>query len=97
MAEPRKTQETPKTAANKSSAMRWALAVAAIFIIGVIAWWVSGLPRGESPVLDMQSQPQNQSGYEEGSDATQPPAVIPNQDPDGSPLPTPEPAGPGTQ
>ena len=96
MADPRKRDETPTTAANKSSAMRWAIGVAAIFIVGVIAWWVSGLPRGEAPDIAPQNQQQNQSGAGSAG-VNEPPAVIPNQDTGGSPLATPKPAAPGTQ
>ena len=96
MADPRKRDETPTTASNKSSAMRWALGVAAIFIIGVIAWWVSGLPRGEAPDIAPQNQQQNQSGPGNAG-VNEPPAVIPNQDTGGSPPAAPKPAGTGTQ
>jgi hypothetical protein len=100
MADPRKRGETPTTASSKSSAMRWALGVAAIFIIGVIAWWVSGLPRGESPAITPQNQLQNQQQNQSGSGnagVKEPSAVIPNQDTGSSPPATPQPAGPGTQ
>ena len=96
MADPRKRDETPTTAANKSSAMRWAIGVAAIFIIGVIAWWASGLPRGEAPDIAPQDQQQSQSGSGSAS-VNEPTAVIPNQDTGGSPPATPRPAGPGAQ
>jgi len=100
MADPRQREETPTTATNKSSAMRWALGVAAVFIIRVVAWWVSGLPRGEAPAITPQNQLQNQQQNQSGSGSSgvnEPPAVIPNQDTGGSPPATPKPAGAGTQ
>ena len=98
MADPRRKDDTPTAAANKSAAMRWAIGVAAIFIIGVIAWWVSGLPRGEAPDLAPQNQQQNQQQNQPGSGGVyEPPAVIPNQDTGGSPPAAPKPTGPGTQ
>jgi hypothetical protein len=96
--DPRRNTETPTIKANKSSAMRWAIGIAILFIVGVIAWWISD-PRGEPAELTPQNQSeQNQPGYEslEGEQQT-PPAVVPNQDTGGSPPATPEPAGPGTQ
>jgi hypothetical protein len=86
--------ETPKTAANKSSAMRWALGLVVLLALGVIAWLISD-PRGEA----IDPTPQHQPGYEdEGSDLNQPPAVIPNQDPNGSPSAVPPASsGAGTQ
>ena len=89
---PRNT-ETPTTRANKASAMRWAIGIAALFIVGVIAWWVSGIPRGDAPEL----LPQDQQEQSQPTDGNQPPAVIPNQDTGGTPPANPEPAGPGLQ
>ena len=91
--DPRRNAETPTTRANKASAMRWAIGIAVLFIIGVVAWWVSGIPRGEAPELT----PQNQPEQAQPTDGNQPSAVVPNQDTDGSPPANPEPAGPGTQ
>lgn len=95
--DPRRNTDTPTTRANKASAMRWGIGIAVLFIVGVIAWWVSGVPRGEPPQLTPQNQSdESQSGYE-SPEGTQEPAVIPNEDTGGSPPAQPEPAGPGTQ
>ena len=95
MAEPDKTREPAINRENKASAMRWAIGIAALFVIGVIAWWVSGIPRGEAP--DMV--PDQQSGYEQNTDANQPPAVAPDADSNTGTLDAPPPAtsGAGTQ
>ncbi len=95
--DPRRNTETPRTRANKASAMRWAIGIAILFAVGVIAWWVSGVPRGEAPDLLPQTQSEQDQPGDETLNGNQPPAVIPDQDTGGSPPPTPEPAGPGTQ
>jgi hypothetical protein len=95
MAESDKTREPAINRENKTSAMRWALGIAALFIIGVIAWWVSGVPRGEAPDLT----PNQQSGSEGDADVNQPPAVAPDADSNTGTLDAPPPAssGAGTQ
>lgn len=95
--EPRRNTETPTARANKASAMRWAIGIAILFILGVIAWWVSGIPRGEAPELAPQNQSEQTQQGNESQDGSQPSAVIPNQDTGGSPPTSPEPAGAGTQ
>lgn len=90
MADRRSNRETPTNRANKASALRWAIGVCAVFLIGMVAWWMFE-PRGEAPDLT----PQHQPGYED-SGSNQPPAVVPNADTDNPPA-TPEPAGPGTE
>ena len=84
--------ETRRTAANKSSALKWVVGIAIVLGIGVIAWLATGY-RGQST---LDSAPQNQSDAESNSGTSQPPAVIPNQDAGtGKPATTP-PAGEGT-
>jgi cell division septation protein DedD len=84
--------DTPKTAANKSSALRWAVGLVVVLALGVIAWLATGY-RGQST---LDSAPQHQSGSESNSGTSQPPAVTPNQDAGkGKPIPTP-PASEGT-
>lgn len=94
--DPRRNTETPTIKANKSSAMRWAIGIAILFILGMVAWWLSN-PRGEPAGFSPQDQQQNQPGYESLDGSQTPPAVAPNQDSNGSPPAAPEPAGPGTQ
>jgi hypothetical protein len=95
MAEPDKTREPAINRENKASAMRWALGIAALFIIGVIAWWVSGIPRGEAPDLT----PNQESSEPGNADMNQPPAVAPDADSNTGTLDAPPPAssGAGTQ
>ncbi len=71
-----RNNEMPTVRANKASAMRWAVGIAVLFIVGVIVWWVSGIPRGESPEI----VPQNQQQQSQPQDGNQPPAVIPRDD-----------------
>jgi hypothetical protein len=86
--------ETPKTAANKASAFRWGIGLVVVLALGVIVWLISD-PRGQP----IDPTPQHEPGYEDQSGPTQPPAVIPNQDPGtGKPTDTPPAtSGAGTQ
>ena len=79
--DPRRKSETPTIKANKSSAMRWAVGAAILFVLGMVAWWLSD-PRGESAGILPPDQPvQSQPGYESL---------------EGKQTPNPEPASPGT-
>jgi hypothetical protein len=92
---------TSGTEARKSSAFRWAVAGAIVLALVVVAWLVFGARGTLGPlVTPPQDTPTPQSGgqesgggYESGQGANQPPAVTPNQDADGSPQPTQQPAG----
>jgi cytoskeletal protein RodZ len=84
--------ENRRTAANKSSALRWAVGLVIVLLIGVVAWLATGY-RGQST---LDSAPQNQSDTESNSGTSQPPAVIPNQDAGTDKPATTPPAGEGT-
>jgi hypothetical protein len=92
MADAPNKAETPNVRENKSSAFRWAIGLVAALALGVIAWLIAN-PRSGEPI---DPAPQHQPGVESESGASQPSAVIPNQDPSAEPVP-PASSGAGTQ
>lgn len=93
--------DSPGVEARKSSAFRWAIAGVIVLAPAVAAWLVFGARGTLGPLLtppqdtaSPQSGGQESGGaYESGQGASQPPAVTPNQDANGSPQPTQQPAG----
>ena len=71
-----------RTKANKASALRWAIGLVVVLVLGVAAWVVLGPERGQAPDLAPQHQPEQ--GSDQGNGINQPPAVIPNQDTGGA-------------
>jgi hypothetical protein len=94
MAEPHKTREPAINRENKASAMRLAIALVVVLVLGVVVWVIAN-PR--SGPLDLA--PQHQPGAEDQSTVTQPPAVTPDADSNTGTLDAPPPAssGAGTQ
>ena len=98
--------DNPGVEARKSSAFRWAVAGVIVLALGVAAWLMFGARGTLGPLLTPpQDTASPQSGgqesgnqepggdYESGQGVNQPPAVTPNQDANGSPQPTQQPAG----
>jgi hypothetical protein len=92
MTEPHKTREPAINRENKASAMRWAIGVIVVLVLGAAAWVMSD-HRGELGDLTPQEQPAS------GDQPSQPPAVAPDADSNTGTLDAPPPAssGAGTQ
>ena len=91
MAEPHNTREPAINRENKSSAMRWAIGLVVVLVLGAAAWVISD-HRGERPDLT----PQHQPGAEDQSNVNQPPAVAPDADSNTGTLDAPPPGSSGT-
>lgn len=91
MTEAPKGVDTLTVRDNKSSALRWALGLVAVLALGVIVWLIAN-PRSGEPI---DPTPEHQAGAESESGASQPPAVIPNQDPGAGVPPATPPTGEG--
>ena len=86
--DPRRNIQTLTIKANKSSAMRWAIGAAVLFVLGMVTWWRSdprGEPAGISP-QDLQEQTQPQPGYEslEGKQTPNPEPASPEPNSSGT-------------